>query len=310
MNSSIFNSKACWLSIGVLLIGLLGTEVFFRTVVLNRSSTARTINQFMNSDFETPQQAVSIFGNSYSINGIDTNSVTNALQQTDLETRITTLHGSHICEWYWLSKLKYFEDPNPPKYVVLNIGKGTLLDRSQVRHRRLAMIFGASGQPLLPEFGVQSKSTLEFILARFSMALNRGRNVGTDLSLKSIAEYRSEKKHLANRENAMREPVEAPTADPPATTREIFDLYLNHCNNSGIKLIIVLMPQKTDYQLNPELESLLQEKTSIIDHREIEDIQPDHFLDQVHMNKTGKQIYTPIYQQDLVSMIQKIEGDR
>jgi len=181
MSLSISSSKA--FLIILLSIVLAGTLVEFsvRQFVLPKSDNYKTIKRSsgLSSTFSLENRDVVVVGNSFTRQGLNDQFLESISGEVNLS--FISLSGSHIAEWYWLSELHYLRDSNQPDNLVLNIGPSSLIDRSDIRHRRLSMIFGARNRPFVPE-QVKASKAVEFVLGRYSQSINRGRSVGEAIS--------------------------------------------------------------------------------------------------------------------------------
>ena len=292
-----------------------------RSFVLPRSQSATTITDArrVGSGLDAQKNNVIVFGNSYTLCGIDSDEV----EKIPLElsrpafVKVHALNGSYLCEWYWMARLHYLAAENKPDVIVLNVGKTSLRDRDRIEHRRLAMTFGPSALPVVPEFGNPSKIP-EFLLSRFSMLVNRGRNIGEQINFKLIPDFESTQRTLIGRRDIDRslsrgKQSDDATGNEKIPTVELMATFIDECRSAGITIVVVMMPQRDAYDIDGALTQLFDQSSdcvAVLDHRGFGRLAKQDFKDEVHLAAKGMSIYSPYYAKDLGRFLEEKFGSR
>ena len=94
----------------------------------------------------------------------------------------------------------------------------------------------------------------------------------------------------AARAGAAEQPAR-PSAQSEKYTYETFSALLDRLQSKGTRVVVVAMPVRQGYELDPELRSL-QDRGAIelIDLRGLAGIEPTHYLDGIHLDSAGRQI--------------------
>ena len=287
-------------------------EYGVRKYVMPRSRSSNQIDglKVFASSLDSKNTNVAVLGNSFTICGIDTDHLISTAKSNgdqNLSLGICAIHGSYICEWYWLSKLWCMPADEKPDIIVLNTDGRSLLDQKSIEHRRLALTFGPSKMPLFPDRDLaESKKELEFLFSRFSMLVNRGRNIGTQINTSIIPNFQKVNSFLASRKTQEFETHQEEPREQNAAASSIAKRFLEDCRELDIRTIVVLMPHREVYELPDSIIELLgqySDTVSIIDHRRLNEINDSDFKDGVHLNTQGMQKYTERYTSDLVDQI-------
>ena len=297
-----------------MLLVFLATEVAIRQVVLPRSQSASTIRsaQVNGSSLNDDEFNAAVFGNSYTLCGIDAREVQKGepLSAKKSKIRVHALNGSYVCEWYWLAKLCYLSSPVKPDVLVLNVGKTSLRDRDAISHRRLALNFGMTKLPVVPmdDLG-RNKKVIEFLLSRYSMLINRGRNIGEQVSIKLIPNFAQTQKQLINRKKTQDKLKSNPSPTSFPDSMNVAERFFSDCRAAGVHVIVVVMPHRSPYEIDQSAADLFEESkdwVTIIDHRDLATLTNLDFKDEVHMTHSGQAKYTPIYIKDLVARLSEV----
>lgn len=297
-----------------MLLVFLATEVAIRKVVLPRSQSASTIcsAQVNGSSLNGDEFNAAVFGNSYTLCGIDAQEVQEMASVSDKKSkiRVHALNGSYVCEWYWLAKLCYLSSPVKPDVIVLNVGKTSLRDRDAISHRRLALNFGMTNLPIVPlrDMGNNQKE-IEFVLSRYSMLINRGRNIGEQVSMKLIPNFTQTQKQLVNRKKTQDGLKGKTSLTSSPSSMDVAKRFFADCRVAGVHVVVVVMPHKNPYEIDQLAFDLFEESkdwVTVIDHRDFPSLTSQDFKDEVHMTPSGEAKYTPVYISDLKQQLHLI----
>lgn len=308
MNLSTSNFKEYLCVVAVVGLAICSFEAFTRLIVLPKSSSYQTIENVAISSkaLKDDSKSVVVIGNSFTIRAINENEFSKKLRELnpEIDPYLHAISGSHICEWYWLAKLNYFKNRIQPNFLLLNVGPMSLIDRDEIRHRRLAMIFGSNNKPILPGLALNPKrKNLEFLISRYLMSVNRGRNIGEQFSSAAIPSFQKSKRLLSARTNELASAA-LDSSNAPDTQFDLLRQFHEECDKGSVRLVIVLMPHMQHYELPPNIKEFLDyNQIPIVDLRTIEGLTDIHFGDAVHLNEAGKKLFTPIYAENLINLV-------
>lgn len=293
-------------------VAIASLEAFTRTIVLPNSDSYQAIADTYRSgdSLSGDQDSFVVVGNSFTLRAIDEAELTSNLGMANpnMSVSVHAMSGSHICEWFWLMEHCYLKHDTQPDYLMLNVGPYTLFDRKEVRHRRLAMIFGPNNFPLFPASDLNAKKkNLEFLLSRYFMSLNRGRNMGEQIAIRLIPQFKTSKSRLATRlqTDSLTVADSYTNKDTESTKQiEILARLCAACNSKKIKPVVVLMPHKQNYLLPKMLQEFLSSNgIPIVDLQRFDGLSDHHFKDGVHLNESGKKVFTPEYARILLDVL-------
>ncbi len=312
MNSSTSNSRDVLKIVVGMVIVLIVAEISVRQFVMPRSETAGVIKAAKENgaSLNASDVNVVILGNSFTILGVEEDQLREVVDKSSSATQFNiafhAMYGSHGPEWFWLARHWYLSQNVAPDVIVLNIGPTSLRDGTDVRHQRLALAFGPTNLPLVPAVVRRMNSKeIEFVISRYSMLINRGRSVGKQIGMRVIPHFTQVYQSLSQRANN-KTTTSASLRSHSDTTfleaRVFFDL----CRERNTKIIVVAMPHRSRYELDPKLLSLIDDfagMDSMIDHRDPNILSPADFQDGVHLDATGKAKYSQLYAQDVADRI-------
>lgn len=91
-----------------------------------------------------------------------------------------------------------------------------------------------------------------------------------------------------------------------STYRNLASL-IGKANRQRIKVIVVAMPTKETYELSEDFFALIDSTTSqFVDFRAL-NVDPNHFVDDIHLSSEGRKWFTPKYAKELIETVGRLE---
>lgn len=299
--SSFRREIPVWLAVALVFVAM---EAAFRLIGARVSDNLARVEQI-------PQQArtlaaatarprVLMLGNSLTIKGIDDarfRQETSAALDRDLAYERIALYGADTTEWYWIVDQQFASTSHMPDVIVVNIDDDFAKDIPTTRSRRLALYFPVFSRPFVPAVDIPTfESRAEFVLAKFSQAYSRAKNLGVVAlgKLTPHGEAGSEwvRVRLGNRVRKGAADIESP---PPSyeRLRRLAELARRH----DARMVCVFMPHREPYEITGELRRTLADAgATLVDLRDPGGVAPLHFDDDRHLTPTeGASRFTPAY---------------
>ncbi len=217
-------------------------------------------------------------------------------------------YGAHLCEWYWIFRCHFVDKNLKPDIILVNSMPASLRDWDDVRYRRLARHFDLLGKPFLPlddlpDFEVAS----QFFLAKVSVLFSRAQGIGK-VALGKFIPHLEETRAWINQTALARAKAESQKNASDKQDSEFPDQYaglrrlLTLTSENGVLPVFVFMPSRSGYDIPDELARIIRDGGGIlIDAREAVELDPDDFVDRVHLKPSGAEKFTPAYVKILAS---------
>lgn len=254
------------------------------------------------SEAGDPQRrSLLVLGNSLTNNGVAPNVVTARL--SNLAVAKVTPDATDLWDWQCLLDHQVIEPQNVQfDTVVIGFAWHLLSDQARVDASRLGSLYCELGDlGRAGGVGLRNSGDIgEFLTAKLlrSYALRDTlRNRFFQISVPHYIEF-TQVNNAARGGGA----TEKPTAQSAQYTYETFLGLVTRLKSEGTRVIAVAMPVRQAYDLDPELRALTERGAfELIDLRQLPGIEPEHYLDGIHLNTTGQQILSRALAEDLAA---------
>ncbi|HKP72947.1 MAG TPA: hypothetical protein VJT82_08420, partial [Pyrinomonadaceae bacterium] len=212
-------------------------------------------------------------------------------------------------DWYYAFQ-HYFTAPgHAPDVLVVCFARNDLQDNLPVQSWRLAQYY--TGLRDVPEVFREDlrdfDSRSEFVLSDISAAFaNRTRVRERALDL-LIPGYRETAQQINRTQQATKEKLPHP---PPPTYQRLARLG-RLAESRGVKVILVAMPEREDYELDPRLQTAVEAAgMTLLDSRAGHGLRPDSYVDEMHLGAGGAVIYSHFLARRLAPKLQGIFDEK
>jgi hypothetical protein len=280
-----------------LLAVAVGMEVALRVTSASLStdiSQIRGIPAIASAMASARGRSVLFLGNSLTKAGLDAPAVCAELRCPDGSPMVcdrVSPDDTTVLDWYYLVR-HYFDEGRAPSYLVVGYARGQLEDRTPIQPGRIAANFG--GWSSAAEMWKTDLTTLSerfsYLLASSSYLFSEPRErVQVWVLRLLIPDYRK----VANSVNeaAQRREAQLRGAEPEQYSR--LSRLLALCAERGVRVVFVAMPVRSNYRLDPGLQAVLDRGSAgFIDLRQIEGVDKESFVDNLHLTPSGKSLYS------------------
>lgn len=253
------------------------------------------------ADAGQPQRrSLLVLGNSLTNNGVASDVVSARL--SDLTVAKVTPDATGLWDWQCLLDHQVIERQNVQfDTVVIGFAWHLLSDQSRVDASRLGSLYCELGDLGRAEgIGLHNSGDIgEFLAAKLLRTYALRDTLRNRFFQSSVPHYIE----FTQATNAARAgATEKPTEQSAQYTYETFVGLVNRLKSKGTRVIAVAMPVRQAYELDPALRSLSASGTfELIDLRKLPGIEPEHYLDGIHLNSTGQQILSRALAEDLAA---------
>jgi hypothetical protein len=322
MNSFISSSSGHgfrYLMLSLLAVFVL-LEVFTRMVLFQLSKDFvrfQTYKARADTLAKQPGLKLAFFGNSATEEAIDPALLENALKRdgvNQVSMELFLADGSEISTWRSMINHYFWKRSNIPNVIVITFFGNNLDDAANIELGRLAQFFTDVGDwPDL--FGIdlrRSEQCIEFLLSSaWATYAARDRIKQRVLNL-VVPNYRiyEQTLHDLNRRYVQQTPPPQVTENP--VTHRVLQSLLDRAREQGVKVFLVEFPMSmSQYKVSPEIQKIVRSSgADYIDMRDLIDLQPVHYRDEIHLNASGKLVYTKKFAEILISMLERLSKER
>lgn len=246
------------------------------------------------------RRSLLVLGNSLTNNGVAPDMVNARL--SDVAVAKITPDATGVWDWQCLLDHQVIE-PKGVQFdtVVIGFAWHLLSDQSRVDASRLGALYcKLSDLGRARALGLHNSGDIgEFLTAKLFRAYalrDTLRNRFFQISVPHYIEF------TQATNSAGAGAAEKPTAHSEQYTYETFAGMLQRLKSKGTRVIAVAMPVKDAYEIDPELQSLTERgAVELIDLRKLPGIEPQHYLDGIHLNTTGQKILSRALAEDLAA---------
>jgi hypothetical protein len=271
---------------------MLFIELMLRSQASNLSGNIRHIRQIPEIASRLNQQTPSLLflGNSLTNNGIDP-AVFQA-RLPDLKTRIVEKivpDASSLSDWYCIVSNNIASLDHPPRVLVVGFAWLQLSDQYPVNASRLGGFFcSVTDTSALSAMGLTNHTqVLDFLAGAGSQVYLNREAIRNRLLDVLVPNFRSVTQEMnANPGLTRKQPN---TQAPIVHSHSTLIRFSRMAQETGIKLVLVAMPVKDEYQLNPDLvETVKKHQIAFLDMRHTPGLENNMYLDPIHLNEVGR----------------------
>lgn len=266
----------------------------------------RSIPELAN-ELNAPDTTTILFlGNSLFNNGINLSVFKSTFSENEIPNyKFLKINpdGTALWDWYYLFKHSLIEQNNIPDILILGFKKGHFMDQVQVSPSNLANYFASITD--LPEiisynkFGIEQQS--EFLLASVSYTFAHREAISKRMLDILIPFYRENAQRI--NDIGLKRALSRGGGNQNITFN-LFKSFLTMLKENNIKAIFVAMPVKNKYKIETELPEIINSSgMHLLDLTEVPNLTDDMFLDIVHLDERGSNIFS----QSLVDKILQID---
>lgn len=240
---------------------------------------------------------VLFLGNSMTRNGVDVPIVEQELRAEGLTAplRVERVYpdASGLAEWYYAFNHFFVEAGRLPDALIIGFAANDLSDNRPPQPARLAQYYtGARDVPEVFANDVRDfEARAEFLLSGASASFaNRTRMRERALDL-VIPHYRRSAQEINRAQQALKNKGGAPAA--VALTYRRLERLGQLAAGRGVRVILVAMPQREPYQLDPQLQPAVERAgMTLIDARGAPGLGGESFEDEMHLTPDGAAVYS------------------
>jgi murein DD-endopeptidase MepM/ murein hydrolase activator NlpD len=291
---------------------LASTEIAIRTFEKSLSIDLlhiRSIPRIAKSLAQSDGVRVLFLGNSMTREGLDIERFSDEAARRGYDAlSAAKVHpdDTTIAEWPYLFRHYFVRDTAPPDALVVGFANTNLEDRRAAQPDRIGHFYSDLSDTLdlfeneFTSFGDRAA----YLLSHASSAYANRERVSRRIFDLLVPGYRK----AAAQFNETVAAEGGPHASPVPSYRRLRKL-IDLARENHTRLILVAMPTRAGYDLEPHLLDLLDaEGVPLIDARDIHGLGPEMFRDGLHMTPRGAQIYTRRVAQPVLEAMD-LEGD-
>ncbi|MDI1312634.1 hypothetical protein [Prosthecobacter sp.] len=243
-----------------------------------------------------PPPRVLFVGNSITQAGVDPALFTAEARRhgADPQLSLYTAYpdSSHAAIWDYLLDRYFIEPGHLPEDVVIVTGRVHLLDAPANQAQLGAYYVSLTDVPYyLRNDASSADSVIEFMLGKAFSVMTLRTRVSPRL-FNVLLPYYQENWFILNRAAMKGALVAKPAPQSEAPTTHLRHL-VQSLKQRGVRLTVVAAPMPHPYVMHHSVvKALAQEQIDILDLNPIPGLTADHFADEDHLNKLGKDIFT------------------
>ena len=311
--SSSTSSFRTELKVGALvLLVLAGGELFMRLSERLLSLDVQHIRRIPSIAEDMTRgegRRVLFLGNSMTRNGVDARVVENELRAQGLTEplRIERVYpdATALAEWYYAFNHYFVAAGRLPDVLIIGFAANDLSDNRPPQPSQLAQYYtGARDVPEVFARDVKDfEGRAEFLLSGLSVSFaNRTRVRERALDM-LIPHYRESAQEINRALQAMKKKGGASFA----LTYRRLELLGRLAASRGVCVILVAMPQREPYELDPQLQPIIERAgMTFTDARAPSGLGGEGFVDEMHLSPNGAAIYSRYLARQLASPLRYI----
>lgn len=243
-----------------------------------------------------PMPRVLFVGNSITQAGVDPALFTVEAKRHGADPQLSLYSAypdsSHAAIWDYLLDRYFIEPGRLPEDVVIVTGRVHLLDAAANQAQLGAYYVSWADVPYyLGHDAHSADSIIEFMLGK-AFSIMTLRNRVSPRLFNVLLPYYQENWFILNRAAMTGALVVKPETPSEAPTTHLKHL-VQQLKQHGVRLTVVSAPMPHPYVLHPSVVATLkQEQINVLDLNPIPGLSTEHFADEDHLNKLGKEIFT------------------
>jgi lysophospholipase L1-like esterase len=299
MSSSTSSFRTELKVVALVLLVLAGSELFVR---LRESALSldvqhiRRIPSIAEELMSGEGKRLLFLGNSMTRNGVDVSIVEEELRAQGLTAplRIERVYpdATGLAEWYYAFNHYFVDAGRQPDVLIIGFAANDLSDNRAPQPSRLAQYYtGARDVPEVFAHDVKDfEARAEFLLSKLSASFaNRTRIRERTLDL-FVPYYRESAQEINRAQQAMKKKGGTLVA---VLTYERLERLGRLAASQGVRVILVAMPQREPYQLDPQLQPTIERTGMIfIDAHTSPGLSSTAFVDEMHLSTDGAAVYS------------------
>ncbi len=299
--------------IGVVLLALLSCEIVIRTQEESLSKDVQHIRQIpaiSKSLVEGDGLRVLFLGNSMLREGVKPDILKRDMAAQGIEPlHIERVYpdATALVDWYYAFK-HYFVDTNRlPNTLIVCFAGRDLEDNHPVQALRLARYYtSVSDTPSVFANDIRDfESRAEFLLADALASFANRTRVRERLLDLVIPNYRETARRINQNIQVAENNRSAKT--PPTYHR--LERLISLAQKSNVQFVLVAMPQQYTYPLDQQIQRTVEAAgMNFVDGRMVEGLNGEKYIDEMHLNSNGADVYSHALAQRLAEHIERMSG--
>lgn len=217
--------------------------------------------------------------------------------------------ASALPDWYYAFK-RYFDAPQrAPDVLVVCFAATDLQDSQPIHSWRLAQYYTTLAD--LPELFREDirdfDARAEFLLSDASAAFanrTRVRERALDILIPGYRETAQQINRTQQTQTGEKLARTQPTYRRLARLGQLAE-------SRGVRVILVAMPERVDYELDPGLQAAVEAaRMTFLDSRAGHGLEPDSYVDEMHLGEGGARIYSEFLARQLAPKLQGIFDEK
>lgn len=262
-----------------------------------------TINELKQRADQSGKPRVVFFGNSLMMHGLKQevfHQEMASINGPEFETTKITPVGTAMLDWVYLYR-RYFESAEShPDILVVGFVRHHIHDQEPIKLRRLSRHFVARTDlpqlwqtDLNHDFHSVTQSTLCNISALEGDQPEHQLGVLYTMVPEYQAGVKANNRLVAAAKKRQAESLGGPPTDEPEETFQRMTRFIEKCQQHGVKVLFVPMPQPEVWDFNPQAEKLAAEYgMNTLDARAIEGMSEADFSDGYHLGESGAEKFS------------------
>lgn len=305
----------------VFALAFLGLEVFTRAVLFPASkdfSRFATYPTRAAALVEQPGMRIAFIGNSLTGEGIDPKLLSKSLEEAGagpVTADLFTADASKINVWHYLANHYFWKHDRHPDLIVVPFYETNLIDGHPLEMGRFAQFFveTADWPEVFAHDVTSAADRLEFLLSSgWATFAARDRIKERVLSL-LVPHYQQLVAQTHAAQHVKPAPGTASSSEKPAT-HQMLQRFLARASEHHTRVVFVAFPTIVPgrerpyqpYELNPETLRLIGDAgMEFLDLRQVPELTPDMYADDIHLNAVGRPIFSRKLAQELWPILQR-----
>lgn len=270
-----------------------------------------TYNQRADQLIAQPGGRVAFIGNSTTQFGVDTLQIQQQLEASGIKAaacRLFVADASKINTWYYICNRFFWSQQRNPDLFVVNYYENNLVDGNPIEIGRVAQYFTRfSDWPEILKYDLPKMSDrIEFVASSFWMTLAARDRIKQRVLKTLVPEY---EEFTADLNQAAFNTLKSTRENAPPRTHAALERFLQRAKSSGARFCFVAFPTRNcaagkPYDLNRETLTLIEQAGfPFYDLRQVKDLKPEMYRDELHLLENGREIYSRVLAQQIAPLL-------